>query len=345
MDASMIIYILAVLFGVGAIVSFTRRGKVMGVGKNWMGIILLVLGGFLFALQMGYLVQISPSLAPLSIGGVITTQTTGGTGGGYIVTTNPTITFGTGDAQQTGTTVGNTYYASVNGAPFGAVNTPTTAVPGQVIDFLIVNGTSYHNQAIRGLTVQPGSFPQQVLMGRNATMTESIYTTTGLVITNSLAGAGSTQNQTNLGNGATYNLKDEMSAGALQTTGDMVCVIELTAGINATTTPSGASLALNGQSLPLVSTSTPNWYTPVGVNSRIWMFNVPAISTSATQTFQIQLNSLSTGSFSGASRMVKTCYSKENFIDPISGKLAYDVADSQGTLKAMSQYKYTAWFQ
>jgi hypothetical protein len=257
------------------------------------------------------------------------------TGSGYIVTTNPTIAVAGGDKQQAGTSVTPGIQYSNGGGTFATASS-TTAVPGQTLD-LIMNSSGYHSQVVQALQVTPNSFPLSVLFNKNATITENIYTTTGLVITN----GGGAQNQTDLGNGAGYNLKDDMTANALTSTQDMVCIIEITAGTNASTNPVGAQFG--GQS-PF-STSKPIWYTTAGVNSNVYLFNMPAISDTATRTNNIILTAKSTGRFQATSKMIKNCYTKEWFIDPNTGDLTYDVADSNGAVKSIAQYTYTVVFQ
>lgn len=296
-----------------------------GASKNLIWLLAIVV--------IGYLLYTSGALNGL-LGGT-STQTTQN-----IITTNPTISFAGVDAQQIGTTVGNKYYAHVaDGAEgFGAANTPTTAVPGQVITFLLENATSYHNIKLDALEIVATSFPKTVKFSKNATVTENIYTTTGLVLAN---GVTTGQNQTDLGNGASYNLKDEMTANALTETQDMVCVIELTVGTNASTSPVGATY---GGKQPF-SQAKPVWYSTAGTASNVYLFEQPSISNSQTVTNNILLTAKSTGRFVADSRMIKTCYTKEYFIDPTSGTIVYDIADSQGTLKSMASYKYSIYFQ
>lgn len=254
-------------------------------------------------------------------------------------TTNPTISFTGIDAQQTGTSVQSTYYANVNDGDggFGAADTPTTAVPDQVISFLLLNATSYHNTKIDDLKIESTTFPYTVKFNKNATITENIYTTTGLVINN----GGGAQNQTDLGNGVSYNLKDEMTADSLTSTQDMICVIEMTVGANCSTNPS--CVTYGGQQP--TSTSNPIWYTLAGTGSKVYLFDQSPISSTSTVTKNIVLTPKSDGRFSALGYMKKSCYTKEYFIDPNSGQIAYDVADSQGTVKSMAIYTYTVYFQ
>ena len=336
--------IVSAIFGLIAIMnSKTKVRKTLG----WIAGIALVIGlVMMFALPNAGLAFAGGKISTFAIAGagVAGGQNVNTGTGTTIVTTNPTIAFSGSDKGQVGTSVFSNYYASVytsatDNGNFGAINSPTTAVPGQKIDFLIANGTSYHSTILKGLQINAGSFPYSVQFDKNASMTENVYTTTGVVL------ASGTQNQTNLGNGASYNFKDEMTAGALTSTNDMVCVIEIEAGNNASVTPIGATLALNGANIALKSTSKPVWYSVLGTNSNVYLFDVPAISTTATQTFTIGLNAKSTGAFTATTRAVKGCYTKEHFIDPNTGELSYDVADSNGAMKSMALYTKTIVFQ
>lgn len=279
-------------------------------------------------------------------GGSTTTTGTTTSGGTTINTVNPIVQVTGLDRQAQGTSVSSSAKGAftVNGVT-GGYKTITlgtdTAVPGQSLALLLTNNTSYHNAIVPAFEVKSGSFPVTVYFNKNATVTENIYTTTGLVISN----GGGTQNQTALGNGASYNLKDEMTAASLTSTQDMVCVIEIEAGSNASTTPMGATFALNGVAIPLKSQSKPVWYSTIGTTSNVYLFDVAALDTPATRTFTIGLNSKSTGAFIAGSRMVKSCYTKEYFVDPNTGVVTYDVADSDGTLKSMATYTYTVYFQ
>lgn len=291
--------------------------------------------GWLLAVIVGIVVIAAFQMHWFGLGLASTGEQTQ-TGPSYISTGATTLTVVGSDSLSPGTSVTGTSQVSVNGGLFAAGTFSISASPNDVLDVLVINGTTYHNAVVSAAkTPQAPTGRINVALAKNASVTENIYTTTGLVI------ASGTQNQTDLGNGASYNLKDEMTAAALTSTNDMVCIIEITAGNNASTTPAGATL--NGQNA--ISTSKPIWYTTAGINSNVYSFNVPAISSSATQTFTVGLNAKSTGRFSAGSQMIKTCYTKENFVDPNTGKLVYDVADSNGLVKSMAAYSKTVTFQ
>ena len=304
-------------------------------GKSMFVPVVVVIGLLLLGLAVYGIFQIKPAEQTFTGG----TDTGGGIGGTTIVTTNPVISVAAVDNQALGTTVGNSIQYSVAGGGWQTASS-TSLAPGTNVQLFVTNGTTYHNAAVPSFAVTTSSFPLALRMNKNATVTENMYTTTGLVLTNS-AGTANTQNQTDLGNAATYNIKDEMQANALTSTQDMVCVVEISAGNNASTSPVGATYG----GMQPTTTAKPVWYTAAGVNSNVYLFNMPALSSTATVTNNLQLTAKSNGRFGATSYVKKTCYTKEYFIDPVSGSVTYDVADSEGTLKSLASYTYQFYFQ
>jgi hypothetical protein len=267
----------------------------------------------------------------------------GSTGSGItLVTTNPLVNIQGTDAQQSGTTVGTgvSKYSVNSDNSYSTVTLgTTTAIPGQVIRLLLVNGTSYHNAVwnLDGkIKVEANSFPVNVQFNKNATITESVY-----YQNTKLANGVGTNNITDLGNGASYSLTDEMQANALTNTQDMLCIIELTAGVNASVESPGVTY--DGKLSENIETSS--FYTPAGTSSKIYTFTRPAISSTKPVSANILLNTKSTGRFSGGTYVKKSCYTNEWFVDPSTGKLTYGVVDSQGTVKSMAIYTQTNYFQ
>lgn len=339
---------LVVLLAAAALVFFLVKGKKKDSWKTASGIV------GVYALLALFLV---PNIAiPDYLAGVQgqAVAPVGGTnppntvGGQVIVTTNPTIAVSAFNAQASGTSVGTSLVYQFNGAG-GFVSTPATAVPGQTLEIIITNGTygttstaTYHAAHVPVFTVGTGSFPVSVPMNKNATVTENVYSTTGIVMTN---GAGGASNQTALGVGATYNFKDEMTPSALTKTQDMTCIIEINYGVNASITPQGAILSLAGSPLPLKSTSAPAYYTTVGTNSRVWVYDVPSLQGGATATFNVNINTASTKDLPAGTEILKHCYTKEWFVDPNTALATFDVADSNGLLKSINTYGYDWFFQ
>lgn len=309
--------------------------------------------GIIFVGLMVYALFGRPTAQTALTGPQVTTTTTGAGVTPTIVTSNPLWSVSGMNRQQSGTSVANSIQASTNGGGYVTVTAgTTTAVPGQIIEALFTNDTQYHNAYLGNsvlndanvkqggpFTITPGTFPITVYFNKNTSVTENIYSTTGVVMSNNATAAASV-NQSDLGNGASYNLKDEMTATSLTSTQDMICVIEIEAGTNASTTPSGATLSLDGVNIPVKDTAKPTWYSTLGTSSNVYLFEVPPLDTSATKTFYIGLNAKSTGRFSPGTRIIKDCYTKEYFLDTNTGKVAYDVADTDGTLQSMAHYKY-----
>lgn len=262
------------------------------------------------------------------------------TANGVVINTADPVVSVTGlDAQQKGTTVTSTAKANTNSQGFASVTLgTTTSKVGNKVALFLSNGTTYHNAYKEGFDVSTTTFPVQILFNKNGSVTENVYNTVGQVATN---GGGAT-NQTSLTEGASYTLKDEISGTSLASTQDMTCVVEVTAGVNLTSSPAGITLGLNGQNIPSVSTSIPAWYNPVGTNSRAYLFDVPAIDSGATRTFSIGINTLTTGKLVPTSRILKTCYTKEYFIDT-DGSVKYGVADANNVVKSMASYPYSIY--
>src|SRR6185503_13015658 len=356
-SAGLVLWILGILIAIASVASFSRpkRQPVLGVNKTLMGFILGIIAVGIIAGQLGYLTNIG--YAPLAVtGAAVSPQVSTSGSGTFINTVNPAISFSTADKQQTGTSVGiATAQVSTGGAPYATITAgTTTAVPGQSLDILLSNTSTYHaayygadvagdqnvQQSTTGsLQVTSTSFPLQVTFNKNATVTEQIYSTTGIVLDNN-ASVFATVNQTDLGNGASYSMKDAMSGLSLASTQDMACIVEITAGVNASSSPAGAQLSLNGNAIPLVSTSKPNWNDTAGVNSVVYRYDIAPLNSGAEVDYQLLLTAKATGRFPAASRVLKTCYTKEYFIDPISGKVVYDIQDSLGNLKSSAQYKF-----
>ena len=304
-----------------------------GKGNMWIGItavsVILLLGVIAVGIFMQQPVQ-QTTYTPQG--------TPTGTGGTTINTVNPAISIAGADIQKSGTAVTTTgsMYATNNGDFASVTLGTTTAVPGQVVDLFLVNNTLYHNLYIGGISVTPSTFPISAKFNKNATVTQNIYGTTGLVLGN---GDGS-KNQTSLGAGTTYNLKDEMTASSLTSTQDMVCIIEVQNGTAIDTSAGGVKYG--GQAA--YSTAKPSWYSLIGSNSGVYLFNVPALATTETVARTISLPTKSTIDLSSTSWVYRTCYTKEWNIDPSSGKAQFTVEDSNGNLESMASYVYKIQF-
>lgn len=328
-------YIVAIVGALIALAGFLKWVKKTDTFKA-VGIVVLIVGVIFAGIDMGWFTKTAAVGTP---GNTAANQASGGA----IITTNPTISVIGNDKLSPGTAVGSSIQYRLAGTGGFATASSTTLVPGQTVDLLVTNATTYHSVYVPSFTVTAQSFPLSVAFLKNATATENIYSTVGVVLSN---GAGKSSNQTALGAGQSYNLKDEFTAGALQGTQDMTCVVELSAGVNASTTPAGVILSLNGQAIPLKSTSTPTWYTVAGTDSRVFLFDVPAVTGGVVNTYNININPATGKEIFGAGKFVlKTCYTKEWFVDPVSGQPTYDVADGNGVIKSLAQYQYKVYAQ
>jgi hypothetical protein len=276
-----------------------------------------------------------------------TGQTGGNNNGGTtIITTNPTISFVAQQAQNVGTTVASTYQVAFNRGAFGGsvVSGSGTAVPGQTADFLVnASAAVYHPAQVLDVPITASTFPLTVQLNKNASVTEVLYYPySGKNIAGTSATAG---NVTNINsNGASYIFNDNMYGTTQASTQDMLCIVELTDGVNFTSTGailSGAGVTADAK----YGNSIPPFYTVAGVNSRVWSFDVPAIASAANTPLTLTLQLLSTKSAQDRDKVIKTCYSKEYYIDSATGKITYGVADSQtNTVQSIAQYTFTGYF-
>lgn len=237
--ASLIIYILAILLVVGAIVSFSRskKSKVLMMPKNIAGIVFILVGGFLFALQMGWLVQVNSNLAPFAVSGVSEISCPVGTslvGGvcveagkkidvtGCSVTDSQTITLSATD-KYTNAAVGGSHRYSLGDAPASTVSDAgtLTAYVGNTIKVLWMNESksSYFSKpetftvTCNGLQRSDGT----VINGRtastklvnNGTLTASLKNHLGNAISSATSATGAT-NET-LGTGDVKDVEITLS--------------------------------------------------------------------------------------------------------------------------------------
>jgi hypothetical protein len=315
-------------------------------GKSSGATIAIILGVILVVGILGY-VAFFKGPAQTEFGN----QNTGnnGNGGTTIVTTNPTISFSGQQAQNVGQAVNVGYLVSVNGGGF--TSTPVasgtgTAVPGQS-DVFLINATGYHSKLVMPdgspLQITPSVFPYTVQLDKNASVTEVInYPYSGLNIGNNDISKNNITNSAS--NGASYILTDNMYGTSQASTNDMICLYEVTSGVNLTST--GVIVQGNGVTADAkYANSIPAFYTAAGVNSRVWAFDVPAIKSSASSPMTITLQTLATKSIQAGDKLIKTCYTKEWVIDSATGQPAYEVADSQtNTVDSLAQYYFKANF-
>lgn len=333
--------------------------------QNFMGgivltlLIILVAGGLIIG------IYVASGTRQQSIGEE--GQVNQGSGGIEIVTTDSIISVSATDEKAPGTTVGliGSQYTTGSGR-FSAVTLgTTTAKPGNEIELLLINNTQYHNvwighdivgdenvqptvtntqgnQLSGIITVDTKTFPLNTQFKKNASVTEVIsYPYSGLNLNN----GGGANNITGASSLNTFILNDKMYGSDLQSTQDLTCVYELENGTTASTTPAGISVSGNGAKL--VGTGTPSWYSykTNSATARVWVYDMPPITTSGEYASTITIKGLSTVSTPMAvgSRFVKTCYTKEYFNDANNG-ISYGVADSNNVIQSMAIYEFTAYF-
>lgn len=308
---------------------------------------LLVLGG------VGFLVYNAYGQSQTEITGP-NSGTTGG-GGTQIITVNPIISAASIDDQQSGTAVAVSGKASINSdSSYKTITLGTdTAIPGQKLKLFLTNGTSYHNIYVDVGEVQVGSFPVEVKMYHNASVTEKIYNANAATISNNntLGTQQGVTNYTVAANGA-YSIKDEMSGTSLQSTQDMVCFFELTNKTAASTDVQPVQYLDSSQKeYPRSTTKVPLAWTAdkqdlnAGANGVVYAYDVPALVNAGTRTDYIAVATSTNSAYSLAySHLAKTCYTKEWFIDPKTGVATYGIEDSNGNLKSLGVYRYSFWF-
>lgn len=261
----------------------------------------------------------------------------------YISTGTSTITLAPVSATQPGVTVATTSLTSINGNGFVAgTNSITGLSPNQVLNIL-VNSTAqtYHNAVVKNYQV-PASPGQSigVPMNQNATVTEYILQQgSGTSLTNGNNTAGNV-NQTGATTGAVITLKDELFGQQLTSTQDIVMLVEMTNGGNMSTSPQGVTMNGNNP----FSNAKPAFYTTTYTGSNFYLFNVPALTSSSEVDYSLTFTPISTKAI-GSSLMKKNLYTKEWFVDPVTGQLTYDYVDSNGVLKSIATYSYIVQFQ
>lgn len=248
----------------------------------------------------------------------------------YISTGATTLNFVLTDAQAQGTLVTATPYIAI-GSDNAYRTGISSASPNDVLNVLFVNNSGYHNAFVKGLTVKATpSQTESVSMNRNGSVALSLYNTD-----NSKMSA--TVNQTVVTGGA-YNMEVRFDGTDKVNTQDMKCILE------ASDSTKMDKLSLSGAGATFVGQAKPSAYTLSGVNSAVWVYDVQPIVNAVTVKGTLSASSKTGQSLAGTTAKV-TCYTKEYFIDSQSGKVSYDIEDSQGNLKSIATYSVTANFQ
>lgn len=253
--------------------------------------------------------------------------------GGNIITTNPTLKVSAFDAAQPGTSVTVTGKANINNGGYvtDALAGGTTLVPGNTVA-LLVNASSYHSAKVDAFTVKVDSFPIVVKMNANASATITAFNN------NNVAIDGTATNQSvSAGTSPTNALR--FNGQSLKSTQDLTCVLE-ESNKTAVNQNLGITLATGTpRSIPL------NFYTLAGVNSVVYVYDLPALTSAADVLNSVTTNCATTSGYSlGGSTLKITCYTKEYFVDSVTGAMTYDIQDSTGTLQSIMRFTKTITF-
>lgn len=279
---------------------------------NWMAIILIA-AVLIVAMKAGWF-----------------TGLMGGTdsGGTTVITAATTLTAVGSDALVPGTAVSGTTQVSVDGGSFTSDDFSISTSPGEVLDILVLNGTTYHNTVLLD-QVTPDAVTARVnaRLYKNATVTLTVYDQFTL-----LDASGALTNAS-IGSSEVKNLDVYMQGTSDQSTQDMVCVVETSDNTKV------EEVILAGPGASKSSRGKPSSYTLLGTSSSVWTYDVAPIDSSAKKQYTLTIKSKS-GQDASSTQFKVACYTKENFLDSRTGTLMYDIEDSQGTAKSMAVYSF-----
>jgi len=299
-----------------------------GKGSIWIPVAVFLVVGLLGVIAYGVLFMEPVAQTTFA------DQQTGSNGNGvYISTGATTLSIAGKDALQEGTSVGSTSYIDVSGVGFKTGI--TSASPKQVLDILLVNNTGYHNVYIPGQAVPASpTMPIEAKFFANSSLTINAWNQNDQLMTS----AGGTQNETGA-SGATYTWKLKFTAQDKKSTQDMRCVLESTAGQNTT------DVILSGSDLgaSFLGKNKPNWYSMAGSNSGVYVYDVKAISGADPVYGTLTTKSGTSKTLAGGNYVKIACYTKEWFLDSYTGKVVFDVEDSQGNLQSIAAYSFTGY--
>lgn len=254
-----------------------------------------------------------------------------GSGTNYIVTTATTLSFSAVDALSPGTAVTNTVWAAVNGAPFKSG--VTSVNPGDKLEILLVNATTYHNVYIQShvvpsttVDIQPANFYG------NASASLTLFNNNNVAMTN---GGGAT-NQT-VASGGAYNMKVRIDGQDKKSTQAMRCILEASDGTKADT------MTLSGLGAKYVGMAKPSSYTLAATTSQVWVYDVDAVVGAVAPEGTVSITSKTAQSLAGTYFKI-TCKTKEHFLDANTGKVAFDIENSLGTSQSLASYTFTGYF-
>jgi hypothetical protein len=269
----------------------------------------------------------------VSNSGLGATGNVAGSGAGAptsIVTGATTLTLTGQDALKTGTTFTGTTNIGVNG---GVMKTGVTSADQNDKLELLLTNTSYHAGYFPNEAVPQGklTFIKQYSLYKNASVTVSLFNSNNVAMDDVLV------NQT-VTTGSNPSMMIKLEGTDKASTNAMRCILE------ANDSTKVNKLELSGLGATLKSVGKPSFYTLAGTSSAIWIYDIDAIVGSDPVSGYVKATSV-TGQDMSASYFKVTCYSKEYFIDSLTGKVAEDIIDSDGsTARYLSTFTDTGYF-
>lgn len=248
---------------------------------------------------------------------------------------NIKLQFSAVDMAVTGTSVGHTAQYSTGNSPYSSATSGTTTLPlGEKVNVLVVNGTTYHNTFLQGIPVDcKGQIKADAKLYKNASITFKVFNDEG----NSMTNNGGTTNQS-IVSGGIANMVIKIAGEDKASTNDLVVLVE---AINGTNTK---DVALTGTGAKFIGKNKPQTYTTTGVDSEVWMFEIPAVIGAETKRYDLQVMSESGLDLSGSYINIKLL-SKEWFMDD-DGAVKYGIENSLSPFvaKSLNREVFKAYF-
>lgn len=254
-----------------------------------------------------------------------------GGSGTTVITAATTETIAGSDAMNPGTVVSGTTSVSVNGGTFVTDDFSVSTSPGEALEILVVNNTAYHNAVLTKTVPNAVTDRIDAKLYKNATVTITVYDQF-----TSLDASGASSNAT-MASGESKNLDVYLQGTTEQSTQDMVCVVETSDNTKV------EEVILAGAGATKTTRGKPSSYTLLGTSSSVWVYDMAPIDSSAKKSYTLTIKSKA-GQDASSTQFKVACLTKEHFLDSRTGKLAYDIEDSSGTLKSMASYSFVDTF-
>ena len=234
-------------------------------------------------------------------------------GGSQGCAVNPTLVITATNALSPGTAVttsGNLF--RLNGI-YTSTTSPTTT--GSADAILISSG--YLNKLKQGIQITCGSNQVADTMTQVANATQSIYSTSGLLIIGNSATGASVNNETTAATGGSYNNRIHMIGVDKKSTGQMLFIVELTAPL-----ANVSSVSLSGGT----PTAVPSGYTRQATNGAVYAWLLPAITGNTAVDYNLAIVASTSHIVDGA--VYTRTYSIQPFVETDgtfnSGTAAFD---------------------